>query len=119
TLKWDQRRQFFAQIARITGDRPLIFKLHPNENAERSTREIRQRFPDAIVFASGNTNHMIANCDVLITQYSTVVYVGLALGKECHSYFDMDELRQLVPQQNGGASGRNIARVCRELLEPR
>ncbi len=28
---------------------------------------------------------MIANCDVLITRYSSTVFVGLALGKETHS----------------------------------
>ena len=68
------------------------------------------------MFADGNTNHMIANCDVLITQYSSVVYVGLALGKECHSYFDMAQLTRLMPLQNGGTSGRRIARVCEQVL---
>jgi hypothetical protein len=59
---------------------------------------------------------MIANCDVLITQYSSVVYVGLALGKECHSNFDLDELTRLLPLQNGGTSGRRIARVCEQVM---
>jgi hypothetical protein len=60
---------------------------------------------------------MIANCDVLITQYSTVVYIGLALGKEVYSYFDIEMLKELVPIQNGATSGKNIARVCRRLLQ--
>jgi hypothetical protein len=30
----------------------------------------------------GNTNEMIANCSELITQYSTVVYVGMVFGKK-------------------------------------
>ena len=59
---------------------------------------------------------MIANSDVLITQYSSTVFVGLALGKEVHSYFDLAELRRLMPIQNHAAAG-NIAAVCRELLE--
>jgi hypothetical protein len=117
TLKPDDRPRFLSRVREIAHGRPLIFKLHPNENVERSTREIRAAFPDAPVFATGNTNHMIANCDALITQYSTVVYVGLALGKECHSYFDIAELRRLMPLQNGGTSGRDIARVCEALLE--
>lgn len=119
TFKRDDRPRFLARVRQIAGGQPVIFKLHPNENVERSTEEIRTQFPDAPVFTSGNTNHMIANCDVLITQYSSVVYVGLALGKECHSYFDVAELRRLLPQQNGGRSAQRIARVCRRVLSRR
>lgn len=60
---------------------------------------------------------MIANCEVLITQYSTVVYTGIVLGKEVHSYFDVEQLRQLAPLQNGGQSGQRIAQVCQHILE--
>jgi hypothetical protein len=67
-----------------------------------------------LVFDSGNTNEMIANCDILITRYSTVVYVGLALGKECYSYFDINMLKRLTPMQNGGNSHRNIADAFRK-----
>src|SRR5215471_925979 len=116
TFKRDHRPRLLRRVREIAGRRPVIFKLHPNENVERSTAEIRTWFPDAPVFSSGNTNHMIANCDVLITQYSTVVYVGLALGKECHSYFDLAQLERLLPLQNGGTSARNVAGVCEELL---
>ena len=59
---------------------------------------------------------MIANCDVLITRYSTVVYVGLALGKEVHSDFDVNELKRLLPIQNSGRSAFNIAHVGHRLL---
>jgi hypothetical protein len=59
---------------------------------------------------------MIANCDVLITRFSSTAYVGLALGKEVYSDFDVDELKTLTPIQNGRAAA-NIATVCRELLE--
>jgi hypothetical protein len=119
TFKYDNRPAFLKRVEQIAAGRRVIFKLHPNENVARSTREIRRRFPDAAVFPQGNTNHMIANCDVLITQYSTVVYVGLALGKECHSYFDVPQLQRLMPIQNGGSSARNIARVCERLLARR
>jgi hypothetical protein len=60
---------------------------------------------------------MIANCAELITQYSTVVYVGLALGKQVHSYFDINELKRLAPVQNGGTSALNIANICKDLLK--
>jgi len=119
TFKRDNRLRFFARVEAIAAGRPLVFKLHPNENHARSAAEIRARFPDAPVFASGNTNHMIANCDALITQYSSVVYVGLALGKECHSYFDRARLQALMPLQNGGTSAQRIARVCRQLARGR
>jgi hypothetical protein len=59
---------------------------------------------------------MIANCDVLITKYSSVVYVGLALGKEVHSYFNLDELKKLLPIQNNGASAGKIAETGMKLL---
>ncbi|MBD3219973.1 hypothetical protein GF314_01915 [bacterium] len=116
-FKFCNRKRFLQNAREIAGDREIIVKLHPNENVERSTQEIREVLPDARILATGDTNHMIANCDVLITQYSSVVYVGLALGKEVHSYFDLDELERLQPLQNGGRSAANIAAVCRELLE--
>ena len=117
TKGFDNRKKFIRRCLEIADRRPIIFKLHPNEKVERATREIEALAPHALVFADGNTNHMIANCDALITQYSSVVYVGLALGKEVHSYFDVERLKRLTPIQNGGTSDRNIAEVCRGLLE--
>lgn len=115
-FKIDFRKRFIRRALEIAGKKRLIFKLHPNENAERSTREIHRYAPGALVFQQGDTNHMVANCDTLITQYSSVVYVGLALGKQVYSYFDLDSLKEMMPIQNGGASARNIARVCQEFL---
>ncbi len=117
TFKLDNRPKFIRRALEIAAGRPLIFKLHPNENARRAVGEIKSLAPQALVFTDGNIEPMIANCDVLITQYSTVVYIGLALGKEVHSYFDIETLSKLVPIQNGGRSSQNIARVCRGLLE--
>lgn len=118
TFKRDNRPKFIQHCLEIAQGRQLIFKLHPNEDAARATSEILALAPHALVFHEGNTNHMIANCDVLITQYSTVVYTGLALGKEVHSYFDVHLLKKMMPVQNGGTSARNIAGVCRELMLP-
>lgn len=116
TYKFDNRKKFIRRAAEIAGGRQIIFKLHPNENHARATREILDIVPDALVFDDGSVETMIANCDVLICQYSTVAYVGLALDKEVHSYFDVELLKQMVPMQNGGMSGRNIAGVCRHFL---
>ncbi|HVT57005.1 MAG TPA: hypothetical protein VHR45_01280 [Thermoanaerobaculia bacterium] len=115
TFKRDDRRAFIQRCLDVAAGRRLIFKLHPNENAERATREIHELAPSALVYATGCAEEMIANCDVLITQYSSTVFVGVALGKEVYSYFDLAEVRRLLPLQNRSAA-RNIAAVCRELL---
>jgi hypothetical protein len=113
TFKRDDRPAFLKHCKEIAAGRPLFFKLHPNERYDRAKAEIDKYCPGAQVFQDGNTNHMIANCEVLITQYSTVSYVGLGLGKKVHSYFDVDELKRLQPIQNGGTSARKIAEVIR------
>jgi hypothetical protein len=116
TFGFENRKRFILNAVRIANGRQLIFKLHPNEWVDRATREIRRWAPGALVYPSGKTEEMIANCDVLITRFSTTVYVGLALGKEVYSEFDVDELREMTPLQNGSAAA-NIAEVCRSILE--
>jgi hypothetical protein len=118
TFRFENRIAFIKKAVKIANGRSLLFKLHPNENFERAEAEIRKHAPaGTLIFRSGNTNHMIANCSELITQYSTVVYIGLALGKKVHSYFNIDKLKQLAPIQNGGSSALNIANVCKKLLD--
>lgn len=116
TFKRDDRRAFVERCIKIAAGRQLLFKLHPNENVERATREIREWAPEALVYSSGSAEAMIANCDVLITQYSSTAFVGLALDKEVHSYYELAELRRLMPIQNRSAA-RLIAGVCREVIE--
>jgi hypothetical protein len=117
TFKRDDREGLVLRALQIAAGRRLVFKLHPNEEAERATREIKRIAPAALVYATGSAEEMIANCDELVTQWSSTVFVGLALGKRVHSDADVAELRRLAPVQNGGAGARNIARVCRELLD--
>ncbi|MBF0257496.1 MAG: hypothetical protein HQK62_01450 [Desulfamplus sp.] len=116
TLQFENRRAFIRKAVEIAGSRQLIFKLHPSEKVRRATREINKYAPGAMVFSCGNAEEMIANCDVLITRFSSTALVGLALGKETHSDFNMEEMRRLTPVQNGSAA-LNIASVCRRLLE--
>ena len=114
TFTPENRPKFIRECARIAAGRPLAFKLHPNEELPRAVDEIKAHAPPGtLIFTEGNTDHLIANCVELITQYSTVVYVGLALGKPVHSYFDLDDLRRKLPWQNGGTSARRIAAICR------
>jgi hypothetical protein len=118
TYKLENRPAFIKHAVKIAAGRKLLFKLHPNEKFDRAEAEIRKYAPaGTMVYHCGNTNHMIANCCELITQYSTVVYTGIALGKRVHSYFNVDELIRLAPIQNGGISAKNIAQVCAGYIE--
>lgn len=116
TFKYENRKKFILNALRIANGRQLIFKLHPNENFVRAEKEINNLAPSALVYTNGNIGEMIANCDVLITKYSSVVYLGLALGKEVYSDFNLDLIKKLMPVQNNGTSGQRIAKVGLELI---
>jgi hypothetical protein len=116
TFKYENRKEFIKKAVDIAGGRQLIFKLHPNENIQRAAAEIQLYAPNAIIYSSGNTEAMVANCEVLITKYSSVVYPGLALGKEVYSEYNIDELKKLLPLQNDARSAFNIAQVARQIL---
>lgn len=117
TFKYENRKKFIEEAVKIAAGKQMIYKLHPNEKADRATGEIKAIVPDAIVLDKANTNELIANCDTLITKYSSVVYVGIALGKEVYSYFNLEQLKKLTPLQNDGTSASNIARAAMVLLE--
>jgi hypothetical protein len=117
TFRLENRIAFIKKAVKIANGRPLLFKLHPNENFKRAEKEIIRHTPKGtLIYKQGNTSHMIANCCELITQYSTVVYTGIALGKKVHSWFNIDELERLVPVQNEGTSAKTIAALCRNYL---
>jgi hypothetical protein len=113
---YEDRKGFILDAVRIAKerDKPLIFKLHPNETLPRATDEIARWAPGAQVFVGGSAEEMVANCDTLICKYSTLAYVGLALDKEVFSLFDVNELRRLMPEQNRRGAA-NIAGVVRDL----
>ena len=114
----EDRIGFLKKCKETVAGRPVIFKLHPNEIRERAINEIRQIFGEnAKVYTEGNSNHMVANCRELITQFSTLAYVGIVLGKKVHSFFDLNDLYRLVPQQNEATSARKIADICRGYME--
>lgn len=116
-FKKEDRPEFIRECVKISNNRPLVFKLHPNEIIDRAVSEIKEHAPaNTVIYTDGFINPMIANCTEFITQYSSAVYVGLALGKKVHSYFDLDELKSQAPIQNSGTSAQNIAQVCRDFL---
>lgn len=118
TYRKEDRPAFIRDCVQKSKGKKLIFKLHPNEIKERAIQEIKDNAPaDTLVFTDGNINHMIANCDILITQFSTVSYIGLVLDKEVHSYLNIDELKTLTPLQNGGTSGKRIAAISKKFIE--
>jgi len=117
TFRKENRIEFIRQCVAIAAGKPLVFKLHPNEIWDRAYYEIINNTPPGTqVFQHENTNHMIANCQELITQYSTVVYIGMALGKPVHSYFPYETLKKLMPIQNGGKSAQNIAEIAKKYI---
>jgi hypothetical protein len=116
TFRQDDRPAFLRRCLSLSEGLPLIFKLHPLENADRATREILSVVPDARIFTTGSVNQMIANASLVITQQSTCTFVALALGKKTHTFLDQDELHRLMPIQNGGLSGQYIAAISRRLL---
>ncbi len=116
TFKYENRKKFIEYAKILAGNKKLIFKLHPNEKFERAVKEINTYAPGSLIYTKGNTEHMVANCDILLTKYSSVVYVGLALGKEVHSEFDIEQLKQLIPIQNNGKSAYNISEIGKKLL---
>jgi len=115
TFKLHQRRRYLKQVRQMASDRQIIVKLHPNEQFERAKREVSEEMPGALVFTSGSAEEMVANCDLLFTEWSSLALVGLALDKTVHSLFNEEELRKLVPLQTPFAAS-NIADVCRSVL---
>jgi hypothetical protein len=119
TGKTEDRMEFLRRARSIAEDRgrQLVIKLHPNERHDRAEREARTVAPEATVLTHGNTEHLIANCDVLVTKYSSVVLVAAALGKEIVSDIPPQQLRRLTPLQNGGRSADRIAQECLSVLD--
>lgn len=114
----EDRIGFIEKCVEIANGKPLFFKLHPNEKWERAYNEIIQHAPKGtMVFQDEETNNMIANCAELITQYSSVVYIGIALGKPVHSYFNMEALKKQLPIQNEGTSAYQIAAIAKEFVD--
>jgi hypothetical protein len=54
TFKSDNRKKFILDCMKIAAGRQLIFKLHPNENHARSSREIERYAPGALVYTKGS-----------------------------------------------------------------
>lgn len=115
-FKFENRKKLIAKALSIADGRPVLFKLHPRENVDRAQREIRTYAPGYPIYTDGNTNHMVANCDILVTHYSSVALVAAALGKEIYSDLSPAYLEKIKPVQNGGSSARNIAHICQEFL---
>jgi hypothetical protein len=116
TFIYENRRRNIEKYLQIADGRQLLFKLHPNENVERATREINLYAPGSLVFAEGKTEEMIANSQMMIAQFSSTIFVGSALNKPVHCGLDPDHLKELTPLQNKSAA-RRIASVCRQVID--
>lgn len=116
TMKYENRKAFIRKAVVIADGGKLIFKLHPNEKTKRAVREIEKYAPGSLVFQQGNTNHMIANCHTMLTRYSTVIMVALALGKKVYSDLSPEMQEKITPLQTNGKSAARIADICRKYL---
>ena len=85
TFKFHNRRVFLRRAKTLAEGRSVIVKLHPNQRFARAIEEVKREIPEAIVFTSGNAEAMVANCDVLVTEWSSTALVGLALNKRVYS----------------------------------
>lgn len=112
----EDRLDFIKQCLKIANGKKLIFKPHPNENINRAISEINMIAPNAEILTSKNLDFMIANCDTLITQFSSCVYLGLVLEKKVYSYFPIEELEANKPIQNKGTSAQIIAGILEKYL---
>ena len=116
TFIYENRAKNIRKYVEMAEGGQLIFKLHPNENAERAIREIEQYAPESIVFSEGKTEEMIANSRMLIAQFSSTIFVGSALNKVVHCGLPPEVLKSLTPLQNKSAA-KNIANVCRQVID--
>lgn len=116
TYKYENRKKFIQKAVKIANGKKLIFKLHPNENIERATAEINRYAPEALIYHNVPIEPMIPKCSLLFTRYSSVVYKALVIGKEVISDIPVDELKKLMPVQNGGSSARNISVEAKKLI---
>jgi hypothetical protein len=118
TLLSIDRMGLLRKAVEVAAGRQLIFKLHPNERVDRAIREIRSVAPDALIFTDGPAEEMVANCDVLFTEWSSLTFCGMALGKEIHSLHPLSEVKEMLPLQHGRAA-QEIAAVVRRVLAER
>ncbi len=118
TFRRDDRAEFIKWSQEIAAGRPLVFKFHPNEKMTRAIAEVEKYAPGAKYITTGRGEELAANCAVLVTEWSTLAYVGLALGKPTYSYRDLERHKGMLPVQNKSGA-KNIAEVCRQLLVAR
>jgi hypothetical protein len=117
TTKYENRKKFLLNAKNIAGNKKIIVKLHPNEIVKKRTAEVKKFLPEALVYHGVSIDPMIANCDTLITRYSSTIFPALALGKNVYCNIDLGEIKRLFPIQNEGNSAKAIAEVARGLLE--
>ncbi len=116
TTKYENRKAFLLNAKKIAVNKKIIVKLHPNEKVKKRTAEVKKYLPEALVYHGVSIDPMIANCDALVTRFSSTIFPALALGKDVYCNIDLNEIKRLLPIQNGGISAKAIAEVARELL---
>ncbi len=116
TTKYENRKQLLLKAKKIADGKKIIVKLHPNELVKRRTAEVKKYLPEALVYHGVSIDPMLANCDALVTRFSSTIFPAIALGKEVHCNVNLNYVKSLFPVQNGGTSAKSIAQIARELL---
>lgn len=116
TTKYENRKQFLLNAKKIAGDKQIIVKLHPNEIIAKRTAEVKKYLPEALVYHGVSIDPMLANCDALVTRFSSTIFPAIALCKDVYCNIDLEDIKRLFPIQNNGTSASAIAQVARELL---
>lgn len=118
TRRPEDRIGLIRKVKRIANGKEIIFKLHPKENFKRAIKEIETHAPEAQIFTDGDTNAMVANCDIVVASYSTVILTAAAMGKKVYSdFYSQQQLEELMPIQNNGTSAKAIADLGVGLIE--
>ena len=118
TLRRDDRKEFIKWSLEIAAGRPRVFKFHPNEKMTPAAAEVEKWAPGARYITTGRGEELAANCATLITEWSTLAYVGLALDIPTYSYRDLERHKGMMPIQNKRGA-KNIADECRKILAAR
>ena len=116
TKRPDDRMGFIQKVKDYANGKQIIFKLHPMEDHERATLEIKSILPNCLIYTNGSAEEMIANCSMMITTYSSTILTASALEKPIISHYTSQQLKALKPVQTNGTSASKIANVAKALL---
>lgn len=93
---------------------PLVVKVHPREERYQIRRLRKQNI---LVYQKPTAEYFAASAKYAFVQSSTSIYSLIHFGIPTESTkLDIEKCKKLMAWQNNGTSAKNIAAVCREIL---